>query len=221
MIAWLLAESSEVPAGDAWLLPAERATLARMRHAKRRSDWRLGRWVAKHAVAALLQAPAADIEICAGADGAPFARRYGEPVAAALSISHRAGRGLCVVAAPPIAVGCDLELVECRAPAFEDEWFTRAEQQLLDSSGCDHDLMVTLIWSAKESALKALHAGLRRATHTVVVDGIGDAMSGGWRRLDVRDVHGSRLEGWWRMDGRFVTSVAGEALPSPPVPLAT
>ena len=216
MIVWLLAGAAELPADDGWLLPAERATLAGLSHPKRHAEWRLGRWVAKQSLSTLLGTPPGEVEIRAGSDGAPFACCDGEPVAAALSISHRAGLGLCVAAAPRVAVGCDLELIESRATVFEEEWFTAAERRLVDAAPYDHDTAVTLIWSAKESALKALGSGLRRDTRTVVVEDVAGAAIAGWRRLLIRDLLGTQLEGWWRRDGQFVTSVAGPAMPAPP-----
>jgi 4'-phosphopantetheinyl transferase len=221
MIAYLLGRGDQVPADDGWLLPGEEATLAGLTQVKRRADWRLGRWVAKRAVAAALATPPAAVEIRAGHDGAPYACCAGAPVAGTLSISHGAGVGLCVVAIPPLAIGCDLELVEPRADVFEEDWFTISERKLVDATAHrDHDIMVTLIWSAKESALKAAHAGLRRDTRTVVVDAVGDACVDGWSSLRVRDdVQGTRLEGWWRLDGRFVISVACASMPVPPSPL--
>ena len=51
---WLTTSAPEVPPGDAWLSARERAVLAGLRLAKRRDDWRLGRWTAKTAVAAWL-----------------------------------------------------------------------------------------------------------------------------------------------------------------------
>ncbi len=221
MIAYLLGRGDQVPADDGWLLPGEEATLAGLTQVKRRADWRLGRWVAKRAVAAALATPPAEVEIRAGHDGAPFACCAGVPMAGTLSISHSAGVGLCVVAVPPLAVGCDLERVEPRARVFEEDWFTNSERKLVDAAADGgHDVMVTLIWSAKESALKAIRAGLRRDTRTVVVDAVGGAGVDGWRSLGVRDDEaGTRLEGWWRVDGRFVISIAGASMPVPPSPL--
>jgi 4'-phosphopantetheinyl transferase EntD len=221
MIAYLLGRGDQVPSDDGWLLPAEEATLAGLAQVKRRGDWRLGRWIAKRAVAAASGALPAHVEIRAGHDGAPYACRAGVPMAATLSISHSAGVGLCVVAMPPVDIGCDLELVEPRADVFEQDWFTIAERKLVDAAAQrDHDLMVTLIWSAKESALKATHAGLRRDTRTVVVDVIGGAGVDGWGTLGMRDrAQETRLEGWWRLDGRFVITTACASMPDPPSPL--
>ncbi len=218
MIAYLLGRDDQVPSGDDWLLPSEEATLAGLAQVKRRGDWRLGRWIAKRGVAAAMGDLPADVEIRAGLDGAPFACRAGAPIAATLSLSHSAGVGLCVVAVPPVDIGCDLEVVEPRADVFEQDWFTTSERRLVDAAAHrDHDIMVTLIWSAKESALKAIHTGLRRDTRTVVVDSVTDAGVDGWGRLGVRDrIQESHLEGWWRLDGQFVMTVACASMPDPP-----
>lgn len=220
-MVWRLASAGEVPADNAWLLPAEQVTLAGLAHPKRRSDWRLGRWVAKQTVGTLLGTPPAAVEIHTDPDGSPYACCAGAPVAGAFSISHRAELGLCVAVAPPLAIGCDLELVETRAPVFEDDWFTSAERTLVAAAAAgDHDVVVTLIWSAKESALKALRSGLRRDTRTVVVDAIGDAPVDGWRSLHVSDALGTGFAGWWRLDGRFMITVAGASMPVPPSRIA-
>ena len=221
MIVWLLADSAEVPPDDVWLAPAERAALEGLaQRPKRRADWRLGRWVAKRAMGMLLGSPPADIEIRTRPDGAPFACCAGVTVEGSLSISHRDGLGLCIAAEPPLALGCDLELVERRAAVFKDDWFTAAERQRVASADeRDHDWLITLIWSAKESALKALGTGLRRDTRTVAVDSIGSATVEGWRTLRVSDLGGgATLEGWWRRAGRFVISVVGTSMPLPPCP---
>jgi 4'-phosphopantetheinyl transferase len=51
-VYWLDQTQADVPAGDEWLCAREAACLARLRFAKRRADWRLGRWTAKRALAA-------------------------------------------------------------------------------------------------------------------------------------------------------------------------
>ena len=53
-------------------------------------------------------------------------RRAARPVS--ISLSHRAGRALAAVADAPAAVGCDLELLEPRSPAFVRDWLAPEEQ---------------------------------------------------------------------------------------------
>src|SRR5271157_882648 len=74
----VLAEQAEgnVPAENDWLSASEAVRLNAMRFAKRRADWRLGRWTAKRAVAAYLDVPGhpqalANIEVHAAPSGAP------------------------------------------------------------------------------------------------------------------------------------------------------
>ena len=55
-------------------------------------------------------------EVVAAASGAPR-RTGGEPAPAAISLSHRNGRALAVVADPGLALGCDLEATEARSGA--------------------------------------------------------------------------------------------------------
>ncbi len=217
MIAYLLCGADDVPEGDAWLLPAEQRAIGELIRPKRRADWRLGRWVAKHAVARALVISPDVVEIRSAEDGAPHAWRDGVPVDAAISISHSGGAGLCVVAVPPLAVGCDLERIEQRAAVFEEDWFSPSERAaVLACPPADHDLLVTMIWSAKESALKAVRAGLRRDTRSVVVDEFDRETDGAWHRLRIRDLEGSTLDGWWRRNGQSVISVASASMPSAP-----
>ena len=77
-IYWLEQSARDVPADDNWLCPNELACLKNLRFAKRRADWRLGRWTAKRTVSACLDWPAysqilAKIEIRATSSGAPEA----------------------------------------------------------------------------------------------------------------------------------------------------
>lgn len=218
-IGWLLAGAAEVPADDAWLTPAERVRLAAFSVPSRRTDWRLGRWTAKRAVAAFLGGPRDPIEIRPAADGAPEAFLAGEPAPVVLSLSHRAGQGLCAVAAAGMALGCDLELIEPRSGEFVEDFFTAGEQALLERApAADHPLLANLIWSAKESALKALRQGLRLDTRSVeVVEVQLPAGAGAWSPLSVRSHHtGETFHGWWRRDGGCVLTVAASPPPSLP-----
>jgi 4'-phosphopantetheinyl transferase len=212
-----LAREAEVPAGDGWLSPAERATLAGLRFPARRRDWRLGRWAARRALAAVLGP--VPVEVRAAADGAPEALADGRPAPVTISISHRAGVGACLVADAGRPAGCDLELVEPHSAALARDFFTPAELALVEQAGPDaRDLTVALVWSAKESALKALRQGLRLDTREVEVGLAGPPGTGlpsGWRRLWVR--HGERsLGGWWRLEGDHVLTVVTEPAATPP-----
>jgi 4'-phosphopantetheinyl transferase len=226
-LALALASEVEVPAGDEWLSPAERGTLAALRFPARRRDWRLGRWVAKRAAAGLLGP--VPTEVRAAADGAPELLVAGRPAPVAISISHRGGLGACLAAVAGRAAGCDLELVEPHSPALARDFFTPAELALVDSAGpAGRDLVVALVWSAKESALKALREGLRLDTRDVEVRvplEAGALLPGGggsgWRPLRV--VHGARsFDGWWRRlsSGHLLTVVTDHACEPPPLILS-
>src|SRR5690349_15398104 len=132
-VYWLELAGADVPPTDDWLSASEAACLARLRFAKRRADWRLGRWTAIRAVSESLslQRPLATVEIRAAPSGAPEVFLGGHPAKLAISISHRAGRAVCAVAHCGAALGCDLELVEPRSSAFAADYFTATEQSLV------------------------------------------------------------------------------------------
>lgn len=209
MIGWLAVDTASVPEDDAWLCGTEPQVLAGLRVPKRHDEWRSGRWAAKHAVAAVLGVVPGDVEVRADDDGAPHAL-CGNPLPVGISISHRAGVAVCTVVRPAAPVGCDLEVVEPRAPVFVADWFTAAERRRVGAAGDEaRDLLVTATWSAKESALKALGSGLRRDTRSVEVeiderDGVD-----GWRRLAVQVEDGRVMAGWWRRHRGMVLTVAG------------
>ena len=99
-VEWVMAASGDVPPGDEWLGPRERAVLATLDGERRRAEWRLGRWAAKQLVGD-------DVEILPAADGAPEPWHRDERVRQCVSIAHRRGRALAAVA--DHRVGCDLE----------------------------------------------------------------------------------------------------------------
>ena len=175
MCYWLEQSEADLPAGNDWLSASEVERLNAMRFPKRRADWRLGRWTAKRAVSAYLNMlgdhqALPNIEIRPAASGAPEAFIADRPASAAISLSHCNGNALCAVAPFGTALGCDLELVEPRSDAFVADYFTAEEQELVaQASAADRSFFSTLLWSAKESALKALHEGLRLDTRSVTV----------------------------------------------------
>jgi 4'-phosphopantetheinyl transferase len=173
-VHWFEQSLADVSAQDDWLGPWESSHLSTLRFPKRRSDWRLGRWTAKHAVAYDLHLTPnaknlASIEIRPAASGAPEVFLRHQPASLAISISHRGGIAACAVGAGGAMLGCDLEIVEPRSDAFVADYFTAEEQEVVRQAATDRYALIALIWSAKESTLKALHAGLRIDTRSLVV----------------------------------------------------
>ena len=210
---------SDVPEYDGWLGDGEREVLAGLRFPKRRNDWRLGRWTAKQAILAFLRLePDADLslfEIRAAADGAPEAFLGNEPAGVAISISHSGGRSFCAAGPPDASPGCDIEQLEPRDALLSVDYFTPEEIELAREAAPENKILITnLIWSAKESVLKALREGLRRDTRDVSIqpDFAGqDGRENGWNRWTGRCRQTSReFQGRWRADSRFVYTVTDD-----------
>lgn len=229
-IHWLEQTEADVPADNRWLSPTETFCLGGMRFAKRRADWRLGRWTAKRAVTALLNFSTdlpdlANIEIRASSSGAPEVFLLGQPAPVTISLSHRNGIGLCAVGTMQTHFGCDLETVEPRSAAFVADYFTLAEKTLIGQApAAERPQLAALLWSAKESALKALRVGLRFDTTAVCVS-MADpeplpasaewhaalplrlTNSDGWRPLRVRYSGMQVFAGWWRLQDILLRTI--------------
>ena len=151
-LGWLTRELADVPSHDRWLSEPEREVLSGLRTPKRRADWRLGRWSGKAAVAARLGVAPEVVTIVAAEDGAPEAFIDGQGAGVSISLSHRSGRALAMVA----------EAIEARSPAFLREWLRPAERRLVGGqSGRRRQVAANLVWTAKEAASKARREGLR------------------------------------------------------------
>jgi 4'-phosphopantetheinyl transferase len=217
-VRWLARGMHEVPGTSEWLSADEAARLESLRFAKRRTEIRLARWTAKHAIAHTLDldrdlATLAGIGVRPAPTGAPVAVIGERDAPISVSMTDRADWAVCVVAPRTLAVGCDLELVEPRTDGFVRDWFTPAERDLIAATppGEPRDVLANLVWSAKESALKVLQTGLRRDTRSVEVtlhDHDGDRR---WCRLTVEAEEGTVFAGWWRRYGFFVLTVAADA----------
>ncbi len=227
---WLSRSEADLPAETGWLSPREAERLESMRFAKRRNDFLLGRWTAKQALARALGLEPelgafAEIEVRnrdrGKADGgAPAAFVRGEPVSLEISMTDRAGWGVCTVRGGTVAVGCDLELVEPRSPEFVADFFTAAERDVVRAAPArDRDRLANLFWSAKESALKVLRTGLRRDTRSVEVTLEPEAAGDEWSELQLRLAEGSELRGWWRRFGPFLLTFAAAEPVAPPTSL--
>jgi len=226
-VHWLEQSAAEVPEHNAWLSQAEVSHLNRMRFPKRQADWRLGRWTAKRALAAYLKLPAcgdelAAIEIRATESGAPDAFVSGNPSGVAISLSHRAAMASCAVVPLGMEIGCDLEVIEVHTDGFIADYLAGEERELLARIPLRHQVRtVALLWSGKESALKALRVGLRLDTRCVVVCPLDvvDDLGTGWRPLVVRLGAGRVYHGWWYDTGGLVRTVIAAPASPPPVAL--
>jgi 4'-phosphopantetheinyl transferase len=213
-VFWLEQRSRDIPPGNEWLAESELVRLAKLRFTRRREDWRLGRWSAKQAVVAYLDLPGgpremAKIEIRALPNGAPEALIAGRRASVSLSLSHRAGIGFCSVAPFGTVLGCDVEAIEPRMAGFVEDYFIEEEQELVrHAAAADKDRLITLLWSAKESVLKALGVGLRRATTDVRVHPAGSGSAGTWKLLCAHTVEGGIFHGWYRESGALLRTIA-------------
>jgi len=214
-IFFIMQAAADVPSDEAWLSGGERIRAAELRFPKRRNDWLLGRWTAKAALRAFLARAggpvpeAAAIEILAAPDGAPELMLFGQPGPVSLALSHSAGRGFCALCAPGIPLGCDVEAIPPRILDFIGDYLREEEHALIAAAPAGLQAeRATLIWSAKESALKCLREGLRRDTRSVVVS-LGDSAVGGWQPLSVECLEsGRRFPGWCRAEPGWVQTIA-------------
>ncbi len=224
-ILWFEQALRHVREEDDWFSPWESSHLSSLRFPKRRADWRLGRWTAKHAVADYLHLAhdpgiLATIQIRPASSGAPEVYLAESPGNVAISISHRGGIAACAVGASNAMLGCDVEVVEPRSDAFVADYFTPEEQAMIQQASASAPArfaLIALIWSAKESALKALRTGLRSDTRSVSVTLDGSCLAAmeqvqppaqenpplaphaplTWRPLRVSYGEKQAFDGWW------------------------
>jgi len=126
---------------------------------KRRRDWLGGRTALKLAVSRHLVPgmPASEIEAVPDKDGRPVLHIKGLPSPSPISLTHSGGYAAAAVGLGGTnAIGADLEVVEKRSTSWARDCFTDAE--LAVAAG--NDAALTLLWTRKEAALKALGLGL-------------------------------------------------------------
>lgn len=225
---WLARGEPHLPSSTLWLTPYEARRAASMRFTKRRTEYLVRRLTAKHAVLATLgwaveESTLARVAVPNRLTGAPYVEVDGEPLGLDVSLTDRAGWGVCLVGSDLGAVGCDVEIAEPRSPGFVRDFLTAAEQHVIAQAGAPEQqhLLANLYWSAKESALKVLRTGLRRDTRSVevVLDEPDEARSGHWSSLHVVSRHDGDervLPGWWTREGVWLLTVCyAEPGPSP------
>jgi 4'-phosphopantetheinyl transferase len=209
-VTWLTQVQADLPGSQTWLSSGERARLDRMQVPKRRNDFLLGRWTAKRVMAALLGGRAyAEIDVRASGDGSPQAYVDGVASRWSVSLGHSAGRAIAVVR-PSGLIGADIERVEPRSQGLVDDFFTPDEVAWVAARApAERDRSIAVIWSAKESALKALRRGLREDTRHVHVGGVDDRSGATWSPLRVAVTGAPPLSGWWRFDAGFAITIVG------------
>jgi 4'-phosphopantetheinyl transferase len=215
----MLDERTERLTGEepGFLTEEELLRLAAFRFEKRRSEWLLGRWTAKQLLRRSQPAYAQGVGVRNEAGGKPyFVDQNGAALPGCLSISHRGGRAFCAWSGSAEAgLGADLEVCEPRDKIFVEDYLSPPEQTLaLACEGQRRDLVVTLMWSAKEAVFKALGTGLRMDTRSVTVGGLEgltlkDEIPNGWLPLTFESkVVLQPMRGFWRLEGNFLLTVA-------------
>lgn len=225
---WLARGEPHLPDSLDWLTPYELRRATSMRFTKRRTEYLVRRLSAKHAVLSTLGWPVdvptlARVAVPNRLTGAPYVEVDGEPLGLDVSLTDRAGWGVCLVGSDLGAVGCDVELVEPRSAGFVRDFLTPGEQQVVSQAATQEQrqVLANLFWSAKESALKVLRTGLRRDTRSVEVhlDDAGSHRHGEWSGLRVVSTHvqgRAVFPGWWLRDGAWLLSVCySEPGPAP------
>jgi 4'-phosphopantetheinyl transferase len=224
-VYWLLHNETELPQEDDWLSDREKLLLQKMKLPKRRGDWKLGRWTAKRLIRSYLKNldrdsyHFADLEVFPAEDGSPqlFIQKKFSPLK--ISISHRAGAGLCAINPGNNSIGCDLEIIEERSDAFVSDYFTFEEKlKVIIAAEEDKALIANLIWSAKESALKTLHRGLKSDTRSIVIQFSSPANHQDWNQLKARSSEFAKeLYGWWKVMNGFVLTIMTDSPTAAPI----
>jgi len=199
-----------------WLSPTEKEMLIGMRFPKRRREWLSGRWTAKQLLLRcsprLAGKPLTEISIENHINGNPVVFVEGQILPGCLSLSHRENQAAAAyLTNKDVFVGIDLEWIEERHPAFLQDYFTEKEIEWVTAApNREHSLRTTLIWSAKESALKSLRVGLAVDTRTVEVHPLEDEFPQGWRKVNFHSnlpEEGYQLHGWWQKRENFIITI--------------
>lgn len=215
VVCYAIQRRADVPGALGWLADGEALRLSTLAYPARREAWLLGRWTAKQAaLAALARVGQAmdlvDIEIRSSPGGAPEIILAEARAPLSLSLSHREDEAFAAVGPPRTALGVDLEVVEPRSAAFVADFFAAEERAAWTrAAASERDALACLVWSAKESALKALGEGLRRDTREVVIEARDVTAEGRWVALAARVEGSGVMAGLFRRDGaRLLTVIA-------------
>lgn len=222
------------------LTSGERVQYDRFQFEKRRHDWLIGRIVAKRLIARMVRErfggdpPLSALAIGTGPTGAPIpvnaavrglvSFQPGDRLPLELSISHSHGAAFAAAfwhphaTTPGARIGADLEWLERRPPDLFDDYFTDEERRYCSECEEERDARATVIWSGKESALKAAGLGLTLDTRAVTcLPGAGTVALrlepfAAWQPLAIATAPplSSSIDdavGCWRIDDGFAFTV--------------
>jgi 4'-phosphopantetheinyl transferase len=212
-VYWFSQDLSNNSGTNDWFSEREKAILEKLQFTKRRSDWRLGRFTAKEMIVRFLQKQNEavqfhEIEILPEADGSPKVFLKNESVSFSISISHSHNRVFCALSPASRPIGCDLEYLEERSENFVKDYFTESEIAFIKNCPAEQkNLASNLIWSAKESTLKALKEGLRLDTHAVniIIDSLNFEKD--WQNFIAQVDKSENYHGFWKQTGDFVITI--------------
>jgi phosphopantetheine--protein transferase-like protein len=200
---------------DRYLGAQEKEIYQKLKFPKRKSEWLGARLVLKDLIRAVDKRSGDrevnEIEVLNENSGAPYlAVSGGRGNPGKVSLSHSNGYVLCAYSPDDIQFGIDLELVESRSTEFVADFFTPGEfDQVTKLPSDEQEIFITVIWSGKESALKALSSGLRVDTRSAEVTVPEFTINPGeWNNLRLRSslITDKSLSLVWRREGDFVVT---------------
>jgi phosphopantetheinyl transferase len=191
---------------SAFLGPQEQAALRSFAVEKRREEWLAATLAGKSALRRARDVRGWNaMEIVRGPDGAPV-----DHGAWGLTLSHAGGVALAYAFdATRERCGVDVETIEWRSPAFEDEAFS-AEERAAFPTGPGREQAVAMAWTAKEATLKALGTGLSipLSTLRVKTNGAVEVELSGAAKERFGALDGDALAVEAKADGRTALALA-------------
>ncbi len=175
-IHWVLTQAGPGLASGCYLTATEIQSGRRYRHPERHRQWMLGRATAKYllmqrATPLDLSIQASnDFEILRNPNGWPQLQdRHGRNLPVSLTISHRDELAFSAVCRDNLGnLGADIEIIAPKNASMLEDFYTPEERNWIQSQASPHQaLTATLIWSAKESILKAIKTGLMENTKII------------------------------------------------------
>lgn len=200
-----------------FLRTEDQTEYSRFKVAKRQNEWISSRITTKKMMVKILndkKIAIRDIRIQKETNGRPYIFVDGKGrLNGSFSLSHSQGMVFCGYSdAPDMHFGIDLEKIEERKLEFIMDYFTNDEiknyQQCTSDQKKEYS---TLIWSAKEAALKAIGKGLALDTRKVeVIPQNVVSLIEGWKMCNVIFREGSEKEytALWQEKGGFIRTIS-------------